>query len=88
MALFGLGRRREPADDTARRRVEAWIRALIEPESVVKINEILCPDPSCPGLETVILVMRPGRKTQAAKVAKPLAEVTRAEVQAALADVP
>ncbi|MCJ2130001.1 hypothetical protein [Methylobacterium sp. E-045] len=88
MALFGLGRRREPADDSARRRVDEWIRALVAPETVVKVNEILCPDPSCPGLETVILVMRPGRKTQAAKVAKPLAEVTRAEVQAALADLP
>ena len=88
MALLGFGRRREPADDTARRRVEEWVRDLVEPETVVKVNEILCPDPSCPGLETIILVMRPGRKTQAAKVAKPLAEVTRAEVQAALADLP
>ncbi|TXN32944.1 hypothetical protein [Methylobacterium sp. WL19] len=87
MALLGFGRRREPADDTARRRVEEWVRDLVEPGTVVKVNEILCPDPSCPGLETIVLVMRPGRKTQAAKVAKPLAEVTRAEVEAALADL-
>lgn len=53
----------------------------------MKVNEILCPDPSCPGLETIILVMRAGRKTQAAKVEKPLAEVTRAEVETALAGV-
>lgn len=87
MALLGFGRRREPSDDTARRNVEAWVRALVEPESVVKVNEILCPDPSCPGLETIILVMRPGRKTQAAKVGKPLADVTRVEVETALAGV-
>ena len=54
---------------------------------MVKVNEILCPDPSCPGLETIILVMRPGRKTQAAKVGKPLADVTRVEVESALAGV-
>ena len=77
----------DPPDDTARRNVESWVRALVEPESVVKVNEILCPDPSCPGLETIILVMLPGRKTQAAKVEKPLAEVTRAEVETALAGV-
>ncbi|MHC2000508.1 hypothetical protein ACYQR9_08690 [Methylobacterium sp. CM6241] len=87
MALLGFGRRRDPPDDTARRNVESWVRALVEPESVVKVNEILCPDPSCPGLETIILVMRAGRKTQAAKVEKPLAEVTRAEVETALAGV-
>ncbi|GJE17744.1 hypothetical protein [Methylobacterium marchantiae] len=86
MVFLGLGRRREPADDTARRRVETWVRALVEPDCVVKVNEILCPDPACPGLETIILVMRPGRKTRAAKVSRPLLEVTEAEVGEALAD--
>ncbi|WP_019905529.1 hypothetical protein [Methylobacterium sp. 77] len=87
MVFLGLGRRRGPADDDARRRVEDWVRARVEPDAVVKVNEILCPDPACPGLETIILVMRPGRKTQAAKVAKPLPEVTQAEVEQALSEL-
>jgi hypothetical protein len=34
-------------------------------------NEIVCPDPACPGTETVILVMVPSRPTRACKVAAP-----------------
>ncbi|MBA1158939.1 hypothetical protein [Microvirga mediterraneensis] len=50
----------------------------------VAISEIACPDLGCPDLETVILIMRPGRRTQAVKIAGPLAQVSDADlVQAA-----
>ena len=49
------------------------------------MNEIVCADPACPGTETVILVMAPGRPARAVKVAKPMAAVTEADVASALA---
>ncbi len=48
------------------------------------VNEIACNDPACPGIETVVLVMEPGRKTRALKVAKPLDEVTEQDIRDAL----
>ncbi|HMO29001.1 hypothetical protein [Enterovirga sp.] len=50
------------------------------------MSEIVCLDPACPGTETVMLVMAPGLKTRAAKLAKAAAEVTEPEVRAALAE--
>ena len=70
----------------ALRRVKAWAVAALgaSAETAFAVNEIACTDPSCPGIETVILVMEPGRKTRALKVAKPLDAVTAEDVQAAV----
>lgn len=87
MAIFGFGRR-PAAEAQVRERVEAWARERLGPGDVVKVNEILCPDPACPGLETVILVMAPGRRTRAVKVGRPAAEVTQADVAQALVQAP
>lgn len=87
MALFGFGRSaRVPADDGRRREMEAWVReaAGLGGADVVKVNEVLCPDPACPGFETVILLMRAGQRTRAVKVAKPIADVSQADVAAAV----
>lgn len=80
MALFGFGRAK-PAEGV-RRQVEEWARAACgaDAETVIKVNEIVCPDPACPGFETCILVMQPGLRTRAFKVAKPVAEVTQSDV--------
>lgn len=48
------------------------------------VSEIACLDPSCPGTETVILVMQPGRRTRAAKIGKPIPEITEQDVRSAL----
>jgi hypothetical protein len=86
LALFGRLGRREPRDGGAAAQVKAWVIALLElPEAAsVTVSEILCPDPACPDLETVILVMRPGRKTEAFKVRRPLAAVTEQDLQEVL----
>jgi hypothetical protein len=70
------------------RRVKAWITAALDahPGTTIAVNEIACADPSCPGIETVILIMEPGRKTRACKVQKPIEDVTEADVRAALAE--
>ena len=52
-------------------------------DTAFAVNEIACNDPGCPGIETVILVMEPGRKTRALKVAKPLDEVMAEDIAGA-----
>lgn len=64
-------------------RVKALVSRLLTGAEVT-VSEIVCLDPSCPGTETVILVMLPGRKTQAAKITKSAVEVTEPDVRAAL----
>ena len=55
-------------------------------EATVSVTERICGDPGCVGgAETVILVMRPGRRNEAAKVRKALAFVEEADLSAALA---
>ena len=56
----------------------------VSPETAFAVNEIACNDPGCPGIETVILVMEPGRKTRALKVPKPLDEVMEQDILKAL----
>ena len=90
---FGLFRRaatpaRPEAEAIAR--IKAWMRAAGLPDAAaLAVNEIVCTDPSCPGTETIVLVMRPGRKTEARKVSKPVEAVTEADLREALAaDIP
>jgi hypothetical protein len=67
-------------------RVKGLARAALQasPDTAFAVNEIACNDPGCPGIETVILVMEPGRKTRALKVSKPLDEVMEQDILAAL----
>jgi hypothetical protein len=88
--LFGLFRRRagEPKPRAeAVERVKAWFTAVagLPAGTSLAVNEIVCTDPSCPGTETIVLVMQPGRKTRAYKVAKALDEVTDQDLREALA---
>ena len=67
-------------------RIKACVLDLLSPPTgtALAVNEIACLDPACPGLETVILVMEPGRKTRAYKVAKALDAVTEQDIREAL----
>jgi hypothetical protein len=84
--LFG---RPEPRDDAAGAAIKQWVREIAADDEAaregiaVTVSEIICADPSCPGTETVILIMMPGRKTAAAKIAKPMAEVTEIDAKGA-----
>ncbi|KMO43894.1 hypothetical protein VQ03_06105 [Methylobacterium tarhaniae] len=86
MGLLGAFRRRPPADAAARARVAETARRLggFGPDVTLTVNEIVCADPACPGTETVILIMSPGARSRACKVAKPLDAVTEEDVAAAL----
>ena len=90
---FGLFRRSTRAgepDRDAVERVKAWVLAgaALAPGTALSVSEIVCTDPSCPGVETVVLVMEPGRRTRACKVSKPLDETTEADWRAAVRRVP
>ena len=68
----------------------AWLLVLRHtlgdsPDVSVSVNEIACRDPACPGVETIILVMVPGQRARACKVAKILDDVTEADVREAVA---
>lgn len=70
--------------------IRGWTRAALAlpDDTTIAVNEIVCTDPSCPGTETIILIMAPGCKTRAGKVGKELVEVTQADVGEALARLP
>lgn len=59
-------------------RIKREVRRLLDlPEqATIAVNEIICADPACPGSETVILVMKPGARTQACKLQMAMVEVT------------
>jgi hypothetical protein len=80
------GFRRAKPDAEAVERIKGWVQSALGDSSEVSIavNEIACTDPACPGTETVILAMEPGRKTRAFKVGKPIEEVTEQDLRAAL----
>ena len=73
-------------DRDATGRVKALVTDLLASSvgAEVTVSEIVCLDPACPGTETVMLIMLPGEKTRAAKVAGAAADVTEPEVRAAL----
>ena len=85
LGLFRRSAQRKPEPEVVQR-VKVWVMACLElaPETPVAVNEIVCRDPSCPGVETVMLVMRPGDKTRAYKVPKAIEDVTEQDVREAL----
>ncbi len=86
MRLGAFWRGRPQQDSEAAARVKTWARAALgtSDETAFAVNEIACTDPACPGIETVILVMEPGKKTRALKVAKTLAAVTEQDIRDAV----
>ena len=84
--FFRSGRSAEAAPDAARE-LAAKARGVlgVDDDTTISISEIACGDPACGGAETVILIMRPGRRTEAAKILRPLAEVVEDDLADALA---
>jgi hypothetical protein len=78
--------RREPPDRETADRVKGWIRAALAlgDDDAVTLSEIACTDPACPGIETVILVMRPGEATRAFKSPGSLVVQTRPGIERAI----
>jgi len=85
MALFGrFSRKPDPVEEAARARIRGWVEAALGTDVTLTISEIDCADPTCPGLETIILVMREGEATQAVKLRKSMIEATEADIREAV----
>lgn len=87
MGLFSLGRRRDTRTAETSRRISAEVRALLSlaEDDAVTVSQIDCGDPACEGgAETVVLVMRQGQRTKAAKIAKAMALVGEADIAESL----
>jgi hypothetical protein len=74
-----------PPDRAEIGRIKTLTLGVLPAGTSVAVNEIVCRDPGCPGTETVILIMRAGARTVAAKIQKEAAEVSEDDVRAALA---
>lgn len=87
--MWTLDLKRKSRDRSDNERVKAFVFEAIgrNPDIAISVSEIVCADPGCPGEETIILVMAPGRKTAACKVGKALADVTEDDVRDALRDL-
>jgi hypothetical protein len=83
-----LFRRRKSVDRSCveSESIAATVRRLLAlgDETTVSVNELHCGHAACGGVETVILVMRPGRRTAAFKVARPIAHVKAEDLAPAL----
>jgi hypothetical protein len=65
-----------------RQQLRARVHAALglNENDVVSMNEIRCLDPGCPDVETVILVMRPSKRTVAIKIPVALADLSDVEL--------
>ncbi|QCI65723.1 hypothetical protein [Phreatobacter stygius] len=89
MARFFFNRRgADPEIADASRRLTLAVRDILAlgPDDGVTVSEIACSHPECGDAETVILIMRLGRRTEAVKVLKAMRLVTDDELRAALVD--
>ena len=86
MAPFPNPFRKKPESNPARDAIRGWAEASLgtDPALTLTISEIDCGDPACPGLETILLVMREGEATQAVKIRKPMDEITESDVREAV----
>ena len=90
LRLIGLGRAPEPdqakRDLAKREEAKRLVREALalSDDDAVTISEITCPDPDCPVLETIILVMRTGEPTRAHKLHGGLDGLDPEAVRAAL----
>ncbi len=85
MLRFGFGKKqeRDPAAAEAMKRNARAALALAD-DVAISINEIACADPVCPVLETIILIMEPGKKTRAVKIHGAMDGMGADEIRAAL----
>jgi hypothetical protein len=77
----------DPPPDSAavRQKVEEWVRHALHlpPDAAITLTELCCPDPSCPVVETVLLIHQ-GDSTREIRFAHPKAALTKMHVLHAL----
>lgn len=66
----------ERAELAASLKATLTMALALRPEDALSVNEIACPDPDCPDMETIVLVMRHGEPTRALRIRAPMDKVT------------
>ena len=87
MAAFFIPRKTSNRRNDAALELKVQVRTLInaDDDTVVSVSERDCGDPGCGGTRTIVLMMHPGRATEAVKIDKPLEQVTQSNLADALA---
>jgi len=87
MAAFFIPRKTSNRRNDAALELKVQVRTLInaDDDAVVSVSERDCGDPGCGGTRTIVLMMHPGRATEAVKIDKPLEQVTQSNLADALA---
>jgi len=77
-------------DTSAYARVRAWAQELwaVGADGYVMVTELRCHEPACPPHETVVLIARSGAPAVHHKLAKPAADVVRADLHALVSQEP
>lgn len=85
MLRFGFGKK-DQRDPAIVERMKGNVRAALalRDDVALSINEIACADPACPVLETIILIMEPGKKTRACKAHGAIDSMDVEQLRAAL----
>jgi hypothetical protein len=80
--MFGLFKRKPPADPVVTDRLKLWVGALMDlsDRDTIMLAELDCKDPGCLDLETVITVVRADRRKFVLRFPGPMAGVTKADV--------
>ncbi len=55
-------------------------RLGLDGDAVIRVAEVGCPDRGCPDVETIALLKRPGRPSQAVKVTKSMQSLTPSDL--------
>ena len=76
----------ERAEIAARLKRELIAAFDLGEADALAVNEISCPDPGCPDMETVVLVMRAGAPTRALRIRCPMEAVGPADIDALVAE--
>lgn len=80
---------RDPENVTIKAKVKEWLNKHLELDEelyTVRVNEIECFDPACPGTETILMVVGE-HNIRTIKISKPLVFVRERDVEAALRHV-
>ena len=89
MAAFFIPRKTSNRRNDAALELKVRVRTLINADDdtavSVSVSERVCGDPGCGGTRTIVLMMHPGRATEAVKIDKPLEQVTQSDLADALA---
>lgn len=84
-----ISRHSSPSRRANHANLKRWTHELLrlDDDATLTINEVRCPEPGCPDLETVIgISCAPGRWRRL-RVPRPVADVTREDLRIAAQDV-